>query len=380
LTKQGAPILPKTFAYLAGWGSPCTVWKDGNILYENFECHFMLTEGVRDPVTGEVPGFPDKKEIRELMRGEKWQGDYRQNQEIRQRIRESADASRAGLQLHIFAHSPQRNDENLPPYETAMHFLWKNVQWWSSPQAPGEGPAQRSDEDIKRTIQDTLKSNALVQAEDINVDVKQGHVTLTGTAPSAVAKNHAFFAAWTPGVTSVRNEIKLQSEEKLNDRDLQQAIKQAYGLDPRVTESRPTVKVSDGVVTLTGTVAGEQAKRAAEDIAKQFDGVKQVRNRLKIDDSLSTGEPEDLDAIVVFDVDPIEPGISKADREIQENIESELTWSPYVDADRVTVAVRNRTAYLFGSVEDRSEMDAAVDNAFEGGAERVVNGLTIEQG
>lgn len=378
LTKQGPPILPKTFAYLAGWGSPCTVWKDGNILYENFECHFMLTEGVRDPVTGEVHGFPDKNEIRELMRGEKWQGDYARNQEIKRRVREASDVSRAGLQLHLFAHSRERNDRNLPPYETAMHFLWKDVQWWSSPQTAGEAGPRRTDENIKRTIEETFKANAMVPAHDITVDVRQGQVTLTGTAKSAAEKNHAYFAAWTPGVTAVRNEIRVQGDDKPGDRDVQQAITRAYGLDPRVAPSRPTVKVTDGVVTLTGTVADQQAKQAAEDVARQFDGVKQVKNRLAIDESLAKGDPDDLDAILVFDVDPIEPGISKADRELQQSIESELSWSPYVDADRVAVAVRNRTAYLFGTVEDREEMEAAVDNAFEAGAERVVNALTIE--
>ncbi len=372
LTRQGAPILPKTYAYLAGWGSPCTVWKDDSLLYDKFDCHFMLTEGVRDPVTGEVPGFPDKRDVRELLRGQRWQGDYERNENTRRRIRDAADVSRMGLQLHVVAHSPERDTGHLPPYETAMHFLWMNVQWWSSPQISGEPPAGRADEDIAHIVRRKLPD------DDIQVRVDQGRVTLTGTANSAVEKHHAYFAAWVPGVTSVRNEIRVQGDDTVGDRDLQQAIKRAYGLDPRTTHHRPKVDVTDGIVAITGTVAGAEAKKAAEEIARQFDGVKSVRNRLKVDERIARNESRDADA-VVFDIEPIAPETSRHDRELEEDIESELAWSPYVDADQVTVAVRNRTAYLFGTVDDEDEMDAAVDNAFEAGADRVVNGLTIER-
>ncbi|HJT21799.1 MAG TPA: BON domain-containing protein [Nitrospira sp.] len=372
LTRQGGPILPKTYAYLAGWGSPCTVWKDDSVLYDKFDCHFMLTEGVRDPVTGEVPGFPDKRDVRELLRGQQWQGDYEHNRNTKRRIRDAGDISRMGLQLHVFAHSPERDTGHLPPYETAMHFLWTDVQWWSSPQISGEPPAGRADEDIKHIVRRKLKN------DDIKVNVDQGRVTLTGTAKSAVEKHHAYFAAWAPGVTSVRNEIKVQGNDTVGDRDLQRAIKRAYGLDPRTAQERPNVDVTDGVVTITGAVAGAEAKKAAEEIPRQFDGVKGVKNRLKVDDRIARTESRDVDA-VVFDIEPIAPDIARHDRELEDDIESELAWSPYVDADRVIVAVRNRTAYLFGTVEDEDEMDAAVDNAFEAGADRVVNALTIER-
>ncbi len=60
---------------------------------------------------------------------------------------------------------------------------------------------------------------------------------------------------------------------KPKDADVQSAIqqKEASGI---------TVAVSEGVVTLTGTVADEAAKTAAEEVAKGEKGVKSVVNNL----------------------------------------------------------------------------------------------------
>lgn len=45
------------------------------------------------------------------------------------------------------------------------------------------------------------------------------------------------------------------------------------------------VKVSSGVVTLTGTVDDRNAKRMAEDVAESVSGVQEVQNQLKVSPS-----------------------------------------------------------------------------------------------
>ncbi len=67
------------------------------------------------------------------------------------------------------------------------------------------------------------------------------------------------------------------------------------------------------------------------------------------------------------------PWASMNDRELRDEIQSELAWSPSVDADRINVNVRDGVAVLEGDVEDQSEMVAAVENAYEAGARRVIN-------
>ena len=73
------------------------------------------------------------------------------------------------------------------------------------------------------------------------------------------------------------------------------------------------------------------------------------------------------------------PGITthKSDWKITENIRDELFWSPFVDADQVTVVVDDGKATLTGQVDSWSEYDAATQNALQGGAVSVDNDLTI---
>jgi osmotically-inducible protein OsmY len=67
----------------------------------------------------------------------------------------------------------------------------------------------------------------------------------------------------------------------------------------------------------------------------------------------------------------------KSDRQIKENIQDELFWSPFVDADDVEVTVEDGRATLTGTVGSWSEYGAAQDNAYEGGAVTVDNNLVV---
>jgi hypothetical protein len=67
----------------------------------------------------------------------------------------------------------------------------------------------------------------------------------------------------------------------------------------------------------------------------------------------------------------------KLDSEIKDDIQSELFWSPFVDSDQVTVAVDDGTATLTGTVDSWSERQSAEENAMEGGADAVINKLTV---
>jgi osmotically-inducible protein OsmY len=87
-----------------------------------------------------------------------------------------------------------------------------------------------------------------------------------------------------------------------------------------------------------------------------------------------------VDAWLIYDYPWYEAPVitTRSDREIQRNIDSELLWSPFVDADDVKVTVEAGVATLTGSVDSLSEYNAARENAFEGGAVTVVNKLELE--
>jgi osmotically-inducible protein OsmY len=66
-----------------------------------------------------------------------------------------------------------------------------------------------------------------------------------------------------------------------------------------------------------------------------------------------------------------------SDTELKKSIQSELWWSPFVDADQVTVSVNDGIATLSGTVDTWGERQAATENAYQGGATLVDNDLAI---
>jgi osmotically-inducible protein OsmY len=70
---------------------------------------------------------------------------------------------------------------------------------------------------------------------------------------------------------------------------------------------------------------------------------------------------------------------NKADLQLRLDVKKEIALSPYVDGDFIRVTVRNGVVTLRGSVEDQSAADAAVENAREAGAKKVINKLTMEE-
>jgi len=111
-----------------------------------------------------------------------------------------------------------------------------------------------SDADLKTKVETAIQSNPNVQ-----VDVKDGVVTLNGTASSEEEKTRMADAAKTAdakGVKSVVNNIVVnapQIEVNTNTDDLTAKV-QAF------TKDFPTVKttVADGIITVTGEL--EQAR------------------------------------------------------------------------------------------------------------------------
>lgn len=67
---------------------------------------------------------------------------------------------------------------------------------------------------------------------------------------------------------------------KTGDNDLQQALYSAYGEDPDFSQVQ--VKVKKHRVTLTGKVLNRDARRRAEQVAIHTEGVRAVRNDLKV--------------------------------------------------------------------------------------------------
>jgi osmotically-inducible protein OsmY len=70
---------------------------------------------------------------------------------------------------------------------------------------------------------------------------------------------------------------------------------------------------------------------------------------------------------------------NKADLRLKLDVKREISLSPYVDGDFIHVTARDGVVTLRGSVEDQSAVNAAIENAKEAGAKKVISHLTTEE-
>ena len=298
----------------------------------------------------------------------------------------------------------------------------------------------RSDHEIKEEIEAMLNNDVRVDNKVIRIEVKNGVVTLSGAVGSLAEKKRATTDAYVAGVRLVnysdlkvewwaRNKMRrLDDEIVRSDEQIEKAVRDAFHYDPRVFSFKPNIKVVNGKVIISGVVDNLRAKKAAEQDAKSVLGVRLVLNHLKVrPDNIPSNDVLknqvflallvnpwvdhlnlDINAIdgwvylsgyasssfakkkaeqtvegvkgvtkVINNITYPDEWAWKADQEIREDVKSELFWSPFVDKDQVNVRVFNGVVTLHGNVETLSERKAAEDNAYEGGAKKVFNNLTV---
>jgi hypothetical protein len=116
-TGQGPPVMPRQFAFLAGWGT-LDIYLNGELLYKDLDGHFMYTEQARrGPEAGYAvaredgtiynPMLPDKTRFTDPTNGE----------------------------LHIVAHSTVTDPDNFPPHSLWIHLNFADVFVQAAPVA-----------------------------------------------------------------------------------------------------------------------------------------------------------------------------------------------------------------------------------------------------
>jgi hyperosmotically inducible periplasmic protein len=160
----------------------------------------------------------------------------------------------------------------------------------------------------------------VLSGSNIDVDVKAGVVTLQGTVPSEAARARALeLARKNDGVKNVVDQLKIapargtnmegkmdragekaeRAGERAADKTASAARKTGRAVDDGwikskiyaqyladwntvLDDSNIDIDVDRGTVTLNGTVKSMEAKTKAVSIAKATDGVKSVRDNLKV--------------------------------------------------------------------------------------------------
>jgi len=148
---------------------------------------------------------------------------------------------------------------------------------------------KKTDEQIQRDVIEELNWDTRVKAGDVGVEVKQGVVALAGTVDTWTQRLGAQEAAHrVAGVLDVVNDIriKLPGSFERDDAEIARALRHALEWDVTVPQERIRTTVSNGVVTLEGTVDFWAHRDDAERSVRNLAGVVEVRNLIAVEPSL----------------------------------------------------------------------------------------------
>lgn len=145
------------------------------------------------------------------------------------------------------------------------------------------------DSSITAKVKAALVDADDIKSTDISVETEKNVVTLSGFVESqAQAEKAVAVAKKVEGVTSVSDKLHVRDGKEQSakgyagDTATTSEIKAKLLADDIVPSRKVKVETTDGVVQLSGTVDSKAQSDRAESIAKAIDGVKSVKNDLKV--------------------------------------------------------------------------------------------------
>jgi osmotically-inducible protein OsmY len=139
----------------------------------------------------------------------------------------------------------------------------------------------RVDADTKAAVLAALIADDRLHAADIDVDVDDGVVTLSGMVELVAMRDEAERVALdVGGVTHVRNRLRVWLTVSADD--VAERITNAIGADAVVGIDQIDVEVRDNDVTLSGWVTSAEHHTAALEAAAHAPGVAEVRDELSL--------------------------------------------------------------------------------------------------
>lgn len=222
----------------------------------------------------------------------------------------------------------------------------------------GEKEARRQEE-IKKDVHSQLVWDCRVNESDIDVDVLDGKVILTGAVPTYSDLLEAEEDAYTvSGVRYVDNRLRVTPTDAYpvpGDEDIASKLRSLLEWNQDIDAERIDIAVDDGLVTLMGTVDSIWQKYHAEHIAENVPGVLGVSNRLVV-----------------------QPARRFSDEDIRSKILSSIDRNTSIEVGMINVYVKHGIVTLSGTVADYQAYRTAEEIArYTNGVVDVNNNLVI---
>ncbi len=157
----------------------------------------------------------------------------------------------------------------------------------------GSSPTANSDAWLHDKVKATLLFHRSVSADTTEVDVKDGVVTLRGSAASPAQKELTEeYAKDVEGIKGLRNEMTVAAPakaavrttgEKIDDVSVAALVRMALLLHHSTSGVYTTIATRHGVVTVGGRARTAAEKELVTRVVKDVNGVKRVKNRMTID-------------------------------------------------------------------------------------------------
>jgi osmotically-inducible protein OsmY len=214
----------------------------------------------------------------------------------------------------------------------------------------------KSDSSLKQDVMEELAWDPTVDENQIGVEVQHGIVTLAGHVDSYAEKLAAERAVLrVRGVKGLAVEIDVNppGAHRQHDADIASAANTALCWNSTVPRESVGVMVEDGVITLSGEVVHAFQREAAEHAVSNLLGVKQIRNNITI-----------------------KPAI--VSKEVKSQIEAALQRLAHIDAQAITVSVKDDHITLEGPVSSWAERKAVLNAAWAApGVVRVYDKMVV---
>lgn len=200
------------------------------------------------------------------------------------------------------------------------------------------------DPDILEQITNRIEADPRIGHEGLSLDVdgEDGTVLLEGLVSRLADKRRIeSIALDVDGVDAVDNRLTVRPDVDVSDAELRENIARALMQDRSVDGTYVDVSVSEGVVTLRGTVLSLTMKRYVGVLAWWVPGVRDVNNQLDL-------------------VAPEEDN----DDEIREAVAAAIDKDYLVDSMDITVHSHRGVVTLRGAVFGEEQREAAENDAW----------------